>query len=79
MHGPAHVAHCGVGVGSGVGSIGTHSHAPPAALASHCPMTTGQVAPSGQGMGTTHVPAQGKLLHWAGGHCNVQIWFAAGH
>jgi hypothetical protein len=30
-------------------------------------------------MGTTHVPAQGKLLHWAGGHCNVQIWFGAAH
>jgi len=65
MQGPPHVApvHCGVGVGGGVGSIGTHSHVPSSALSSHSPVTTGQVAPSGQGMGTTHVPAQGTLLH----------------
>jgi hypothetical protein len=68
MHGPPHVApvHCGVGVGPGVGVIGTHSHAPDV-LISHCPMKTGQAAPSGQGLGTTHVPEQGTLLHWGVG------------
>jgi hypothetical protein len=68
VHGPPHVApvHCGVGVGPGVGSIGTQAHAP-AALNSHCPTATGQVSPSGHSVGITHVPPQGTPLHWGVG------------
>jgi hypothetical protein len=64
VHGPPHVppVHCGVGVGPGVGSIGTQAHEP-AAFNSHCPTATGQVIPDGHSFGIKHVPPQGTLLH----------------
>lgn len=76
VHGPAHGApvHGGVGVGPGVGSIGTQAHEP-AAFNSHCPTATGQGTPNGQRVGIKHVPPQGTLLHCGvgAGHCRVQI------
>lgn len=73
VHGPLQASvHGGVGVGIGVGPIGTHSQVL-LDVGSHCPNRTG---PSGHGGPPTHgneivqSPPHGAVLHWGVGVAN---------